>query len=100
MIRRQPRSTRTDTLFPYTPLCRSLLAPMPQIGGQPAIVFSLGAALLAVALHLAVSFYKKSAPAAAAQNYDMSNRDTGTVKWFNTSKGFGDRKSTRLNSSH
>src|SRR3546814_15547765 len=24
MIRRPPRSTRTDTLFPYTPLCRSL----------------------------------------------------------------------------
>src|SRR3546814_5808614 len=23
MIRRQPRSTRTDTLFPYTTLCRS-----------------------------------------------------------------------------
>src|SRR3546814_8151714 len=26
MIRRQPRSTRTDTLFPYTTLCRSPLA--------------------------------------------------------------------------
>src|SRR3546814_1825401 len=27
MIRRPPRSTRTDTLFPYTTLCRSGLAP-------------------------------------------------------------------------
>src|SRR3546814_8413812 len=27
MIRRQPRSTRTDTLFPYTTLCRSDPAP-------------------------------------------------------------------------
>src|SRR3546814_4411820 len=27
MIRRPPRSTRTDTLFPYTTLFRSLLAP-------------------------------------------------------------------------
>src|SRR3546814_16282355 len=26
MIRRPPRSTRTDTLFPYTTLCRSLRA--------------------------------------------------------------------------
>src|SRR3546814_17036048 len=26
MIRRPPRSTRTDTLFPYTPLFRSLVA--------------------------------------------------------------------------
>src|SRR3546814_11082622 len=28
MIRRPPRSTRTDTLFPYTTLFRSLLAPL------------------------------------------------------------------------
>src|SRR3546814_7140659 len=27
MIRRPPRSTRTDTLFPYTPLFRSLYLP-------------------------------------------------------------------------
>src|SRR3546814_2826354 len=26
MIRRPPRSTRTDTLFPYTTLCRSAVA--------------------------------------------------------------------------
>src|SRR3546814_17774806 len=30
MIRRPPRSTRTDTLFPYTTLFRSLLAVGPQ----------------------------------------------------------------------
>src|SRR3546814_7882079 len=29
MIRRPPRSTRTDTLFPYTTLFRSLLAHLP-----------------------------------------------------------------------
>src|SRR3546814_4509194 len=29
MIRRPPRSTRTDTLFPYTTLFRSLAAPPP-----------------------------------------------------------------------
>src|SRR3546814_7606458 len=27
MIRRPPRSTRTDTLFPYTPLFRSVVGP-------------------------------------------------------------------------
>src|SRR3546814_11258590 len=32
MIRRPPRSTRTDTLFPYTTLFRSQHA---QVGGQP-----------------------------------------------------------------
>src|SRR3546814_10052278 len=31
MIRRPPRSTRTDTLFPYTTLCRSLLGFLPHI---------------------------------------------------------------------
>ncbi|MVV49500.1 cold-shock protein [Pseudomonas sp. PB120] len=66
----------------------TLLAPMPVIAGQPAVLFSLVAALIAVVLHLAISFYKSS-PAAASPSYDMSNRDTGTVKWFNTSKGFG-----------
>ncbi|MED7667103.1 cold-shock protein [Pseudomonas moraviensis subsp. stanleyae] len=66
----------------------TLIAPMPVIAGQPAVLFSLAIALVAVLLHLAVSFYKSS-PAAAPTSYDMSNRDTGTVKWFNTSKGFG-----------
>src|SRR3546814_237866 len=35
MIRRPPRSTRTDTLFPYTTLCRSyahLMTPKLQLG--------------------------------------------------------------------
>jgi CspA family cold shock protein len=66
----------------------TLIAPMPVIAGQPAVLFSLVATLIAVALHLGISFYKSS-PAAASPSYDMSNRDTGTVKWFNTSKGFG-----------
>src|SRR3546814_15671401 len=33
MIRRPPRSTRTDTLFPYTTLFRSAYAPAGQAGG-------------------------------------------------------------------
>ncbi|WP_198919286.1 cold-shock protein [Pseudomonas chlororaphis] len=67
----------------------TLLAPMPVIAGQPAVLFSLVTAAIAVLLHLAVSFYKSSPSANTSQTYDMSNRDTGTVKWFNTSKGFG-----------
>ena len=58
------------------------------IGDQPAVLLSLAPAFLAVLLHLGVSFYKSS-PSSASPNYDMTNRDTGTVKWFNTSKGFG-----------
>src|SRR3546814_1424163 len=49
MIRRPPRSTRTDTLFPYTTLFRSLLRDRPRIelrlardrlGEQPAVVLA------------------------------------------------------------
>ncbi|MES2870181.1 MAG: cold-shock protein [Pseudomonadota bacterium] len=58
------------------------------IGEQPAVLLGLVPAVIAVLLHLAVSFYKSS-PSSASQSYDMTNRDTGTVKWFNTSKGFG-----------
>src|SRR3546814_1967117 len=32
MIRRPPRSTRTDTLFPYTTLFRSRVRVVPQVG--------------------------------------------------------------------
>src|SRR3546814_16710006 len=35
MIRRPPRSTRTDTLFPYTTLFRSLLLTPPAAGRMP-----------------------------------------------------------------
>ena len=58
------------------------------IGDQPAVLLGLTPAVIAVLLHLAVSFYKSS-PSTSSQSYDMTNRDTGTVKWFNTSKGFG-----------
>ena len=58
------------------------------IGDQPAVLLGLTPAVIAVLLHLAVSFYKSS-PSTSSQSYDMTNRNTGTVKWFNTSKGFG-----------
>jgi CspA family cold shock protein len=66
----------------------TLLVPLETIAGQPAVLASLLAVVIAVAIHLAVSFYKSS-PSPAAQPHELGNRDTGTVKWFNTSKGFG-----------
>ncbi|GLK91411.1 hypothetical protein GCM10017655_44750 [Pseudomonas turukhanskensis] len=64
-----------------------LLAPLPVIGGQPAVLLSLLTVLLAVVLHLAANLRIKGRSAAAPQ--DLGDRETGTVKWFNTSKGFG-----------
>ncbi|RMQ39983.1 Cold-shock protein [Pseudomonas cichorii] len=66
----------------------TLLVPLQTIAGQPAIMVSMIAAMAAVALHLGVSFYRSS-PSPVSQSHDLGNRDTGTVKWFNTSKGFG-----------
>ncbi len=66
----------------------TLLAQL-EMAGQPATSFSLLSAVAAVLLHLAISFYPTRRTSSAAPSYDMSNRDTGTVKWFNTSKGFG-----------
>src|SRR3546814_19041599 len=41
MIRRPPRSTRTDTLFPYTTLFRSLIGMAAHIEGIAASVFDM-----------------------------------------------------------
>src|SRR3546814_2560602 len=54
MIRRPPRSTRTDTLFPYTTLFRSLegepglLVEPYGVGGPPGLVVELGRRLVIV----------------------------------------------------
>src|SRR3546814_18628964 len=42
MIRRPPRSTRTDTLFPYTTLFRSAVRPLLPASSQPFAVHICG----------------------------------------------------------
>ncbi len=51
---------------------------------------SLGLIILivAVAIHLVLNLRKVSSKSAPLSQ-DLSDRETGTVKWFNTSKGFG-----------
>ncbi|MDY0205509.1 MAG: cold-shock protein [Pseudomonas sp.] len=51
---------------------------------------SLGLIILfvAVAVHLTLNLRKVSTKSAPLSQ-DLSDRETGTVKWFNTSKGFG-----------
>ena len=51
-------------------------------------LLSLITLLAAVVLHLALNLRKVSAKSAPLSQ-DLSDRETGTVKWFNTSKGFG-----------
>lgn len=73
-----------------------LLLPLEQIAGQPATLASLLLVFVAVLLHLATTRTQRQpqrerprqqhAPAASVGG---AGRETGTVKWFNTSKGFG-----------
>src|SRR3546814_3727755 len=48
MIRRPPRSTRTDTLFPYTTLFRSVIMGYLDNGFYPAVLEALSAELHAI----------------------------------------------------
>lgn len=78
-----------------------VLAPIGQIAGQPATLATLLLAVVAVLLHLASlqtqagsrpqanSHRRSGAPSAGETAGTEGPRETGTVKWFNTSKGFG-----------
>jgi len=85
-----------------------VLIPIVSIAGQPATLASLVLVCFAVLLQLATaqskdlrttdssrasgvrkSQPKRAAPAAAPAAGPAAGRETGTVKWFNTSKGFG-----------
>lgn len=70
-----------------------LLAAVPQIADQPATLASLLLAFIAVLLHLATPRSRSKQPKAARANATTTppaaGREAGTVKWFNTSKGFG-----------
>src|SRR3546814_9279328 len=116
MIRRPPRSTRTDTLFPYTTLFRSLPAP-----AALAVFIGLGLGLalpfLAIGTIPALrSRLPKPGPwmarlrgylaipmlLTAAALVWILGRQTGLGGYIIGAATFAstDRKSTRLNSSH
>src|SRR3546814_11606804 len=94
-IRRPPRSTRTDTLFPYTTLFRSLclwidgeFSGHAVCPGHSILQIGVAAALPTAALFLL--------PGQCAQCYRLSFFTTFARGGFDSL----DRKSTRLNSSH
>ncbi len=78
-----------------------LLIPMSEFAGQPATLASLVLALIAVLLQLATTQSKTTVTphrntASTPRRTQQANaavpaagRERGTVKWFNTSKGFG-----------
>src|SRR3546814_17313048 len=94
MLRRPPRSTRTDTLFPYPPLFRS---------SAPLTIGLLGFACMfaLIALHVPIGAAMGIAGLCA---FGMLAGFKPAVSLFGTETatalGNLDRKSTRLNSSH
>src|SRR3546814_15261633 len=97
MLRRPPRSTRTDTLFPYTTLFRSVDLGRCQVLGALA----------------AVTVLAHREPAAQRNDRAIEARGLNEAPIVPLSRGSndpvsggaiavncGDRKSTRLNSSH
>src|SRR3546814_11924735 len=97
MIRRPPRSTRTATLFPYTPLFRSLGIPL-----LSAAMDTVTEAEMAIAMAQAGGLgviHKNMEPLAQAYEVRKVKRfESGMV--VNPITIRPDRKSTRLNSSH
>src|SRR3546814_13281681 len=90
MKRRPPRSTRTDTLFPDTTLCRSLVALIQTLQVDPADDFE-GDVNVKVDVTTTELATEAGSPAPAG---DGSNGVHGHEC------DDEDRKSTRLNSSH
>src|SRR3546814_6043794 len=106
MIRRPPRSTRTDTLFPYTTLFRSvsfeinndqywLVFDREQLGLTAGVEwFGWGATALLLALvgaAISVRFVNRPLAQLAKVAQQLARGETPSPL---------DRKSTRLNSSH
>src|SRR3546814_15092426 len=97
MIRRPPRSTRTDTLFPYTTLFRSLAR---CAGAEPFFslseqIFAYQPTLFEKAQALGESGYKAAVEAPPEQRFIKLAQGAGLIQFV-----MEDRKSTRMNSRH
>src|SRR3546814_2976841 len=102
MIRRPPRSTRTDTLFPYTTLFRSLdeWLRRARVNNPSARAAREAVSVAQAELDQAKSEYWPTVSLVASySNADSENLSTLSQR-SNTFMVGIDRKSTRLNSSH
>src|SRR3546814_20506084 len=123
MIRRPPRSTRTDTPFPYPTLVRSAGQQLQQAANNAGAIAKYEGALPAIRTavkvqpnnmdyvsFLANTLYADAAAQAAVQNFDavISLYQEALPQWrkivaakpADANSRNIDRKSTRLNSSH
>src|SRR3546814_1491509 len=106
MIRRPPRSTRTDPLCPYTPLCRSegenlrIEQDPAQYPGGPH-PDEAGTVLEIGALNGDLRVWPRAVTAISLGSVPPAERtEFARLRVSLGEKGLSDRKSTRLNSSH
>src|SRR3546814_2964501 len=102
MIRRPPRSTRTDTLLPYTTLFRSLLAPA-SLQISPALPVLRCASASRFAARSRPSLRSAHRPASGRASFEKETKYACNRLCPARERRFlgqADRKSTRLNSSH
>src|SRR3546814_12792492 len=100
MIRRPPRSTRTDTLFPYTTLFRSngLVRDIEMKPGESA---RIGRAIVRLRACEATAPWED--PPETGAFVQLTVQDQRDDNWYRVFSGWlfkENRKSTRLNSSH
>src|SRR3546814_18298363 len=98
MIRRPPRSTRTDTLVPYTTLFRSQPAPASLRFDVPALRCGVGYRGDPRTRKVLGHPQGQRTPAAAEFEYRLALGELGALAVQPEHRL--DRKSTRLNSSH
>src|SRR3546814_12662074 len=102
MNRLPPRSTRTDTLFPYTTLFRSVQRIHERIAYRPDIALIGGVECRAI-LEVKLPAARCTQPLQRCQGvgYGVLYRACARLQGDNDGIGVDiDRKSTRLNSSH
>src|SRR3546814_2474312 len=99
MIRRPPRSTRTDTLFPYTTLFRSILLELAFLLLLPMPVLDDDAVLIVIKVHRRAAL--GALPVLDGLARALAGWPLALVRRRRQALAPGiDRKSTRLNSSH
>src|SRR3546814_13751319 len=103
MIRRPPRSTRTDTLFPYTTLFRSACSALRAASSSrrsDQLVHSVSAAIATPAIASPSASVIQRRRVAAASALATARSAALSILDGGGGSALVDRKSTRLNSSH
>src|SRR3546814_13277822 len=102
MIRRPPRFTRTDTLFPYTTLCRSSVAPrgrqMEQYSRED--IAEIKSRIGQIQEMLSVRSEERPVSAEGDPQTMLVEQVSFSLQTRRIRQDQLDRKSTRLNSSH